>query len=328
MRCSSRSTSVSAVRVDLVEAPQVAGRARAPRLSIAVAAQILEQIVVRVHAVERRVASDASRGGSRAGRRRNAAAVRKRAWLPQQVERTDRPSCRRPRSVNGTIRPAFHARHAVRGRHADRQPRRHHGPGAAGPARGRVIAAEDTRRTAHLLARYAIATPTTSLHEHNEAAESGGARRAAASAARTSRSSRTPARRRFRIRAAADSRGHRGRRSRRADSRAERGPGGAGGVRVADATRSRFWDFPRLGQKTEQRGSSELERPRPNRRLLRGAASDSSKRLSELLQMLWVTAEIVVGRELTKAHEELVRGPISDVLGTAWCAAWRVYGRR
>ena len=32
-----------------------------------------------------------------------------------------------------------------------------------------VIAAEDTRRTAHLLARYAITTPTTSLHEHNEA---------------------------------------------------------------------------------------------------------------------------------------------------------------
>jgi len=31
-----------------------------------------------------------------------------------------------------------------------------------------VIAAEDTRRTHHLLSRYAIATPTTSLHEHNE----------------------------------------------------------------------------------------------------------------------------------------------------------------
>jgi 16S rRNA (cytidine1402-2'-O)-methyltransferase len=31
-----------------------------------------------------------------------------------------------------------------------------------------VIAAEDTRRTSHLLARYAIPTPTTSLHEHNE----------------------------------------------------------------------------------------------------------------------------------------------------------------
>src|SRR5437660_10986199 len=36
-----------------------------------------------------------------------------------------------------------------------------------------VIAAEDTRRTAHLLARHAIATPTTSLHEHNEAQKSG-----------------------------------------------------------------------------------------------------------------------------------------------------------
>jgi 16S rRNA (cytidine1402-2'-O)-methyltransferase len=34
-----------------------------------------------------------------------------------------------------------------------------------------IIAAEDTRRTAKLLARYAIVTPTTSLHEHNEAAK-------------------------------------------------------------------------------------------------------------------------------------------------------------
>ncbi|MDE3157105.1 MAG: 16S rRNA (cytidine(1402)-2'-O)-methyltransferase [Acidobacteriota bacterium] len=32
-----------------------------------------------------------------------------------------------------------------------------------------LIAAEDTRRTAKLLARHAIPTPTTSLHEHNEA---------------------------------------------------------------------------------------------------------------------------------------------------------------
>jgi 16S rRNA (cytidine1402-2'-O)-methyltransferase len=31
-----------------------------------------------------------------------------------------------------------------------------------------LIAAEDTRRTAQLLARHGIATPTTSLHEHNE----------------------------------------------------------------------------------------------------------------------------------------------------------------
>src|SRR5579862_8809470 len=31
-----------------------------------------------------------------------------------------------------------------------------------------LIAAEDTRRTAQLLARFGIETPTTSLHEHNE----------------------------------------------------------------------------------------------------------------------------------------------------------------
>ena len=35
-----------------------------------------------------------------------------------------------------------------------------------------IIAAEDTRRTSHLLARYAITTPTTSLHEHNETTKS------------------------------------------------------------------------------------------------------------------------------------------------------------
>jgi 16S rRNA (cytidine1402-2'-O)-methyltransferase len=31
-----------------------------------------------------------------------------------------------------------------------------------------LIAAEDTRRTSHLLARYSIDTPSTSLHQHNE----------------------------------------------------------------------------------------------------------------------------------------------------------------
>src|SRR5262252_7073166 len=35
-----------------------------------------------------------------------------------------------------------------------------------------IIAAEDTRRTAQLLTRYGIQTPTTSLHEHNESAKS------------------------------------------------------------------------------------------------------------------------------------------------------------
>jgi 16S rRNA (cytidine1402-2'-O)-methyltransferase len=36
-----------------------------------------------------------------------------------------------------------------------------------------LIAAEDTRRTSHLLARYSIDTPTTSLHQHNEHQKTG-----------------------------------------------------------------------------------------------------------------------------------------------------------
>ena len=45
-------------------------------------------------------------------------------------------------------------------------------------ARSSLIAAEDTRRTAHLLARYAITTRTTSLHEHNETRKSAALHRA------------------------------------------------------------------------------------------------------------------------------------------------------
>src|SRR5436853_563601 len=108
--------------------------------------------------------------------------------------------------------PTCDARHALRGRHTHRESRRHHVTRASRdppmvPGRTllppampgtlfvvakpignleditlralrvlrdvAVIAAEDTRRTAHLLARHAIATRTTSLHEHNEAAKSG-----------------------------------------------------------------------------------------------------------------------------------------------------------
>ena len=97
-----------------------------------------------------------------------------------------------------------------------------------------VIAAEDTRRTAHLLARHAITTPTTSLHEHNEAGKSNalvarlqrGDSIALVSDAGTPTVSDPGGRL---IRAAIDA-GHPG----RADSRAERRAGGPRGVRAAD----------------------------------------------------------------------------------------------
>jgi hypothetical protein len=114
-----------------------------------------------------------------------------------------------------------------------------------------VIAAEDTRRTAHLLARHAIATPMTSLHEHNEAGKS------------VSLSRDSPRRRvalvsdagtqRFRIRAgairAAIDAGIRVNRSRRAPSWRLLAASGS------RPTPFRSSDSRRRGQKTENRGS-------------------------------------------------------------------------
>ena len=121
-----------------------------------------------------------------------------------------------------------------------------------------LIAAEDTRRTAHLLARYAITTPTTSLHEHNETGKAA----ALIERLRRGRKHRAGVGRgnadRLRSRAPPDPRGHRARHPGRADPGAERRHGGAGRFRPPDATASRSLDFHRLGQKTERCGSNEL----------------------------------------------------------------------
>ena len=96
-----------------------------------------------------------------------------------------------------------------------------------------VIAAEDTRRTAHLLARYAITTPTTSLHEHNEAKKRASLV-ARLAAARASRSCPTPARPTVSDPGRQLIAGrHRRRHPGRADPGAERGSCRAGRVRAA-----------------------------------------------------------------------------------------------
>ena len=66
--------------------------------------------------------------------------------------------------------PTTHGRHAVRGCHANRQPRGHHDARLAGASRSQLVAAEDTRRTAKLLSHYGIPTPTLSFHAHNSRA--------------------------------------------------------------------------------------------------------------------------------------------------------------
>ncbi len=174
-----------------------------------------------------------------------------------------------------------------------------------------VIAAEDTRRTAHLLTRYAIATPTTSLHEHNETRKKSallgrlvaGENVALVSDAGTPVIS-DPGRQL--IRAAID-----------AGIRVEPIPGPSAIVTALVASGFQtepylFLGFPPTRSKNRKEWMS----------LLKSASCtvvffEAPHRIRRSLQEICMTigdVTAMIGRELTKAHEELVRGPISDVL--------------
>ena len=174
-----------------------------------------------------------------------------------------------------------------------------------------LIAAEDTRRTANLLARHGLSTPTTSLHEHNEARKTSailarlerGENIALVSDAGTPLISDPGARL---IRHAID-----------AGVRVEPIPGPsavltilmAAGLPVDSFT---FLGFPPTRSKARNDWFARL-------RQLRGTIVffEAPHRILATLQSLREIAgdiPVVVGRELTKIHEELVRGPISTVL--------------
>ena len=174
-----------------------------------------------------------------------------------------------------------------------------------------VIAAEDTRRTAHLLARHAIATPTTSLHEHNEAGKSAtliarllrGDSIALVSDAGTPTVSDPGG---ILIRAAID-----------AGIRVEAIPGAsavlaalaASGLPTSEFT---FLGFPPTGAKNRKKwfervsvvGGTVVFFEAPHR--IRQTLGEFERLIGDY--------EVSVGRELTKVHEQLVRGPISGVL--------------
>jgi 16S rRNA (cytidine1402-2'-O)-methyltransferase len=173
-----------------------------------------------------------------------------------------------------------------------------------------VIAAEDTRRTAQLLARHGIATPTTSLHEHNEVAKSAsliarlerGDHIALVSDAGTPAVS-DPGERL--IRAAID-----------AGIRVEPIPGPsavlaaltASGLPSASFT---FLGFPPTKSKDRKQWFERL-------RAVGGTVVffEAPHRIAETLRDLQQVAgecRLAVGRELTKTHEEFVRGSVSEV---------------
>ena len=174
-----------------------------------------------------------------------------------------------------------------------------------------LIAAEDTRRTSHLLARYAITTSTTSLHEHNEH------QKAASLLARLERGESIalvsdagtptvsdPGQRLIQAAAAAG-------------CRIEPVPGPSAILAVLAASGFRadtflFLGFPPIRSKDRVAWFERL-----------GEASgtvvffEAPHRLRRTLAEILRSAgdlPVVVGRELTKIHEELVRGPISVAL--------------
>jgi 16S rRNA (cytidine1402-2'-O)-methyltransferase len=174
-----------------------------------------------------------------------------------------------------------------------------------------IIAAEDTRRTAHLLARYAITTPTTSLHEHNEAQKAGslvarlqrGEAVALVSDAGTPTIS-DPGRRL--VKAAID-----------AGIRVEPIPGpnaaiAALAVSGLPSDSFAFLGFPPVRSKDRTAWFGRV-------RSVGGTIVffEGPHRIRETLDQLRREVgdcQVVVCRELTKTHEELVRGPISGVL--------------
>ena len=174
-----------------------------------------------------------------------------------------------------------------------------------------LIAAEDTRRTARLLARHAISTPTTSLHEHNESGKS------AAVVARLQRGESVALVSDAGTPTVSDPGGLLIRQAIDAGIRVESIPGpsavltalAASGLPTGMFT---FLGFPPNRGKDRQTwferagstGGTVIFFEAPHR--IRQTLSDFERLVGD--------CEVAIGRELTKSHEELVRGQISWVL--------------
>ena len=174
-----------------------------------------------------------------------------------------------------------------------------------------LIAAEDTRRTGHLLSRYAIATPATSFHRHNESTK------IAALVARLQRGDAValvsdagtptisdPGQRL--IRAAID-----------AGIRVEPIPGPSAAVTALAASGIPGQSFTFLGfppTRAKDRAAWLEELRRAGRPVVFFEAPHRLKETLSQIAILVGNCQVSVARELTKTHEEFVRGPIVDVI--------------
>ena len=174
-----------------------------------------------------------------------------------------------------------------------------------------AIAAEDTRHTAKLLARHAITTSTTSLHEHNEASKS------QALIARLERGENIALVSDAGTPTISDPGGRLIRDAIAAGIRVEPIPG-ASAVTAAMAVAGlpseafSFHGFPPVRAKDRNAWFDRL--------ISMGGTVvffEAPHRIHRTLSFLRDKAgdcQVMIAREMTKVHEELVRGPISTVL--------------
>jgi 16S rRNA (cytidine1402-2'-O)-methyltransferase len=174
-----------------------------------------------------------------------------------------------------------------------------------------VIAAEDTRHTARLLARHAISTPTTSLHEHNEAGKSPAliARLGRGESIALVSDAGTPT--------ISDPGGRLIRDTIAAGIRVEPIPGASAvlaalAVAGAPTDMFSFHGFPPIRAKDRTWWFDRLRRVGGT--VVFFEAPHRIRRTLETLLERVGDCQVVIARELTKIHEELVRGPISEVL--------------
>ena len=174
-----------------------------------------------------------------------------------------------------------------------------------------IIAAEDTRRTARLLARHGITTPTTSLHEHNESRKSASivARLAAGEDVALVSDAGTPT--------ISDPGGRLIQQAATSGIRVEPIPGANAAIAALSVsgllTNSfTFLGFPPTRSKDRKTWFQRL-RAADGVVVFYEAPHRIRRTLAELLEEVG-DRSVVVARELTKVHEELVKGPISGVL--------------
>jgi len=174
-----------------------------------------------------------------------------------------------------------------------------------------LVAAEDTRHSSQLLHHYDIRRPTTSLHEHNEFEKVPGLveqlRRGARIALVTDAGTPSVSDPGYRlVRAAID-----------AGVRVEAipGPSAVLAALVSSGLPTDAFVFAGFPPPKSTARTAWLEGFRTDRRtvVFFEAPHRIRETLADALRVLG-DREIALGRELTKFHEELVRGPISSVL--------------